>query len=464
MIATILFSTLRAPKKEENIQRCSMSADSQVENSGSEDSTDDDYIDVKENGYHDAENEVDKETDDDVDCIQSGKLSESSGYAGSDLYDYKAFGGDDSNVGSSSSNHAKTKNVNLNVVPDTPLSEDQNKQRKGSENPVDENDASNLFPSTESYRSMGEILSSMDPGNHLPMQVTESGFGKQTSKASSASFSSKRSTFWGRSNPRKTPSMESVDSSGEEERFLQQYFDSTLAFVNHERKQRTKESLLGTNWRNIKGQVLASSNGTRQPSRKKFLKSSPSNSKSIEASTSMSVDDLGALDSASVPSTSRATEMSIISGGICKTSISSISKFFGLMTATTGTAEHDSFLFTPDDLHRYLYSFLSSPYVTFVGIQAGVGKLMQDHLLPMGNVCDLCFLATTKLSDPRLNQVGLTMLCRCILGLQFEKDKWITRSLWDNLSLSVRQVEYTALDAFLSCEIGRRLMTSYYYI
>ncbi|KAH1265651.1 Rho GTPase-activating protein 7 [Glycine max] len=506
MIATILFSTLRAPKKcllnfslpkmyvfhslipfcnlslyllfqEENIQRCSMSADSQVENSGSEDSTDDDYIDVKENGYHDAENEVDKETDDDVDCIQSGKLSESSGYAGSDLYDYKAFGGDDSNVGSSSSNHAKTKNVNLNVVPDTPLSEDQNKQRKGSENPVDENDASNLFPSTESYRSMGEILSSMDPGNHLPMQVTESGFGKQTSKASSASFSSKRSTFWGRSNPRKTPSMESVDSSGEEDylslfdlcrRFLQQYFDSTLAFVNHERKQRTKESLLGTNWRNIKGQVLASSNGTRQPSRKKFLKSSPSNSKSIEASTSMSVDDLGALDSASVPSTSRATEVRIklkkCCGGICKTSISSISKFFGLMTATTGTAEHDSFLFTPDDLHRYLYSFLSSPYVTFVGIQAGVGKLMQDHLLPMGNVCDLCFLATTKLSDPRLNQVGLTMLCRCILGLQFEKDKWITRSLWDNLSLSVRQVEYTALDAFLSCEIGRRLMTSYYYI
>ncbi|KAL2973212.1 hypothetical protein AAZX31_14G034300 [Glycine max] len=411
---------------EENIQRCSMSADSQVENSGSEDSTDDDNIDVKENGYHDAENEVDQETDDDADRIQSGKLSESSGYAGSDLYDYKAFG-------------------------DTPLSEDQNKQRKGSENPVDENDASNLLPSTESYRSMGEILSSMDPGNHLPMPVIESGSGKQTSKASSASFSSKRSTFWGRSNPRKTPSVESVDSSGEEElaiqrleiaksdlqlriakeargnailqaslerrkqalherrlaleqdvsrlqeqlqaerdlraalevglsmssgqlsssrgmdsktkaeleeialaeadvarlkqkvaelhhqlnqqrqhhygsltdvgdryqhaqnhpqqRFLQQDFDSTLAFVNHERKQRTEESLLGTDWRNIKGQVMASGNGTRQPSRKQFLESSPSDSKSTEASTSMSVDDLGALDSASVPSTSRAAEV-----------------------------------------------------------------------------------------------------------------------------------------------------------
>ncbi|RDY07477.1 Rho GTPase-activating protein 7, partial [Mucuna pruriens] len=436
---------------EENIQRCSISADSRVENSGSEDSTDDDNIDVKENGYHDAENEVDQETDDDADRVQSGKLSESSGYAGSDLYDYKAFGGDDSDVGSSSSNHAKTENANLNAVPDTPLSEDQNKQRKGSENPVDENDASNLLPSTESYRSMGEILSSMDPGNHLPMPVIEPGSGKQTGKASSASFSSKRSTFWGRSNPRKTPSVESVDSSGEEElaiqrleiakndlqhriakeargnailqaslerrkqalherrlaleqdvsrlqeqlqaerdlraalevglsmssgqlsssrgmdsktkaeleeialaeadvarlkqkvaelhhqlnqqrqhhygsladandryqhapnhpqqRFLQQDFDSTLAFVNHERKQRTEENMLGTDWRNIKGQVLASGNGSRQPSRKQFIESSPSDSKSTEASTSMSVDDLGAVDSASVPSTSRAAEV-----------------------------------------------------------------------------------------------------------------------------------------------------------
>ncbi|WVY89383.1 hypothetical protein V8G54_034897 [Vigna mungo] len=492
---------------EENIQRCSMSADSRVENSGSEDSTDDDNIDVKENGYHDAENEVDQETDEDADRVQSGKLSESSGYAGSDLYDYKmeshwnhrvftsagvthyelqfrkmtddwskwfghgqqsslkatgegsrwhvlAFGGDDSDVGSSSSNHVKTENSNLNAVPDTPLTEDQNKQRKGSENPVDDNDPSNLLPSTESYRSMGEILSSMDPGNHLPIPVVESGAVKQTGKASSASFSSKRSAFWGRSNPRKTPSVESVDSSGEEElaiqrleiakndlqhriakeargnailqaslerrkqalherrlaleqdvltvsrlqeqlqaerdlraalevglsmssgqlsnsrgmdsktkaeleeialaeadvarlkqkvaelhhqlnqqrqhhygsltdvgdryqhtqnhpqqRFLQQDFDSTLAFCNHERKQRTEENLMGTDWRNIKGQVLASGNGSRQPSRKQFVESSPSDSKSTEASTSMSVDDLGAVDSASVPSTSRAAEV-----------------------------------------------------------------------------------------------------------------------------------------------------------
>lgn len=42
----------------------------------------------------------------------------------------QAFGGDDSDVGSSSSNHAKAGNSNLNAVPDIQLSEDQNKQRK----------------------------------------------------------------------------------------------------------------------------------------------------------------------------------------------------------------------------------------------------------------------------------------------------------------------------------------------
>ncbi|OIW02811.1 hypothetical protein TanjilG_29587 [Lupinus angustifolius] len=431
---------------EENIQRCSMSADSRVENSGSEDSTDDDNIDVKENGAHDAENEVGPETDDDAERVHSGKLSESSGYAGSDLYDYKAFGGDDSDVGSSTGIHTKIENKNLNADPITPSPVDQNKQRKGNEK-----DTPNLLPCAESYRSMGEILSSLDSGNHLPVLGIESGSAKQTGKASSSSFSSKRSTFWGRSNPRKTPSVESVDSSGEEElaiqrleiakndlqhriakeargnailqaslerrkqalherrlaleqdvsrlqeqlqserdlraalevglsmssgqfsgsrgmdsktkaeleeialaeadvarlkqkvadlhhqlnqqrqhhfgsltdagdryqqtqnhpqqRFLQQDFDSTLASVNHERKQRTEESLLSTDWRNIKGQVLGGGNGSRQPSRKQFMDSSPSDSKSTEASTSMSVDDIGAVDSGSVPFTSRAAEV-----------------------------------------------------------------------------------------------------------------------------------------------------------
>ncbi|XP_028803977.1 rho GTPase-activating protein 7 isoform X2 [Neltuma alba] len=445
-IITNLLEEYESIFDEENMQRCSISADSRIENSGSEDSTDDDNTDVKDNGYHDAENEVDQETDDDADRVLSGKLSESSGYAGSDLYEYKPFGGDDSDVGS-----PKAENAKPNTDPDTRLTEDQNRQKKGNERSVDMKDASNMSPITEPYRSMGEILSSMDTGNHSPAPGVGPGPGKQASKANGTSISSKRSTFWGRSNARKTPSVESVDSSGEEEfaiqrleiaksdlqqriakeargnailqaslerrkqalherrlaleqdvsrlqeqlqaerdlraalevglsmssgqfsssrgmdsqtraeleeialaeadvarlkqkvaelhhqlnqqrqhhygsladacdqyqhvphyaqqRFLQQDFDTTLAFCNHERKQRTEESLLGTDWRNIKGQVLASGSGGRQPSRKQFIDSSPSDSKSTEASTSMSVDDLSAVDSAALPSTSRAPEV-----------------------------------------------------------------------------------------------------------------------------------------------------------
>lgn len=82
---------IRSFVQDENLQRCSISADSRIENSGSEESTDDENIDMKDNGYHDAENEVDPGTDDDPERVHSGKLSESSGYAGSDLYDYKVI-------------------------------------------------------------------------------------------------------------------------------------------------------------------------------------------------------------------------------------------------------------------------------------------------------------------------------------------------------------------------------------
>lgn len=73
--------------QDDNLHQCSPSHDS--EDSGSEESTDDGNADVKDNGYHDAENDVDPEVDDDPECVLSGKLNESSGYVGIDLYEYK---------------------------------------------------------------------------------------------------------------------------------------------------------------------------------------------------------------------------------------------------------------------------------------------------------------------------------------------------------------------------------------
>ncbi|TQE06238.1 hypothetical protein C1H46_008178 [Malus baccata] len=459
-IITTLLEEYENVFDDENLLRCSISADSRIE-SGSEDSSDDENLDLKDNGYHDAENEVDPETDDDPDRVHSGKMSESSGYAGSDLYDYKAFGVDDSDVGSPKGNHASAESSSSHVPqtirdPNVEVLERGSKPIKENENLISETETPSASPAGDSYRSMGEILSAMDPGHPLPVSGLESGTVKKVAKVTGSNHNSKRSAFWGRNNARKTPSMESVDSSGEEElsiqrleiakndlqqriakeargnailqaslerrkqalherrlaleqdvsrlqeqlqaerdlraalevglsmssgqlasscgmdsktraeleeialaeadvarlkqkvaelhhqlnqqrqhhygslsdacdryqngqnnnsqqRFLQQDFDATLAFCNHERKQRNEESLLGADWRTIKGQILASASSTRQPSRKQFMDpASRSESKNTDASTSLSVDELSAVDSASMPSTSRAPEASAV--------------------------------------------------------------------------------------------------------------------------------------------------------
>lgn len=68
--------------------------------------------------------------------------------------------------------------------------------------------------------------------------------------------------------------------------------------------------MLGQDWRNVKGQGLAIGNSSRQPTRKQFMEStSLSDSKSTEASVNMSMDELRVVDSASIPSTSRAAEV-----------------------------------------------------------------------------------------------------------------------------------------------------------
>ncbi|XVE79003.1 hypothetical protein DITRI_Ditri14bG0023100 [Diplodiscus trichospermus] len=443
---------------DEYLQRCSISADSPIENSGSEDSSDDENSDMKDNGYHDAENEDDPGTDDGPEHVLSGKLSESSGYAGSDLYDFKAFRDNGSDGESPRENHAQAEISSLDVDPlqmrdaDAQVKE-QSRQNKGNENPTNGIDVPSVLSSAQTYQSMGEILSSMDPGHPIAAPELEPSAEKPVGKTKGSSLNSKRSTFWGRSIARKTPSMDSVDSSGEEElaiqrleitkndlqhriakeargnailqaslerrkqalherrlaleqdvsrlqeqlqaerdlrealevglsmssgqfsssrgmdsktraeleeialaeadvarlkqkvaelhhqlnqqrqhhcgslsdasdcyqhvqnhnaqqRFLQQDFDASLAFCNHERKQRTEENLLGLDWRNVKGQGLAVGNSSRQPTQKQFMDTiSLSDSKSTEASANMPMDELCVVDSASMPSTSRAAEV-----------------------------------------------------------------------------------------------------------------------------------------------------------
>ncbi|XP_076926101.1 uncharacterized protein LOC143589143 [Bidens hawaiensis] len=93
-------------------------------------------------------------------------------------------------------------------------------------------------------------------------------------------------------------------------RVLQQDFDSTIAYINHERKQRSEETSLGAELRNIKGQTLMNGNKSRQPTRFQFLDPTRlSDSKTTKTSTSFSVDEFGAVDYSNLASTSGPTEV-----------------------------------------------------------------------------------------------------------------------------------------------------------
>uniref|UniRef100_A0A0E0NV83 Rho-GAP domain-containing protein n=1 Tax=Oryza rufipogon TaxID=4529 RepID=A0A0E0NV83_ORYRU len=380
-IVTTLLEEYESIFDGEHNLRCSLSPESQIEDSGSEASTDDVNLDVKGNGFHDAENDVDQEMDDEngAERILSGKLSESSGYAGSDLYDYKVVHADDSDAERSEDAKAAEVKIELSKGPKSHSAENGSAYM---ETLLSEKNPSNPISSHETPLSMGEILSSLDPGislaNHSGEYSVES---RQPAKINGSHPHVKRSNFWGRNNARKSQHSESVDSSGEEElqeqlqaerdlraalevglsmsssqfsssramdtktraeleeialaeadvarlkqkvaelhlqlnqqrqhqygpmvdandryhripghfsqqNFVQPGFDMNLAFCNQEKQRNEESSVDSSQWRNIKQHVLPY--GSSRPlTRKLSLDASSSDSRGMEASTSMPTD------------------------------------------------------------------------------------------------------------------------------------------------------------------------------
>uniref|UniRef100_M4CDF1 Rho-GAP domain-containing protein n=1 Tax=Brassica campestris TaxID=3711 RepID=M4CDF1_BRACM len=377
--------------QEENIQRCSMSTESHIGNSGPDDSSDDDNN--SKNEYHNAENEVEPVTDDDDnERALSGKMSESSGGTSSDLYEYKGFVADDSDIESPRETTGPIRNSNVrtdHVVRNLFINstDQQAGEQIGGDDPTKYGGNSCLVDGGESFQS-GKVLNVLNHGNTLASPGLESSSEKSVNKGTPSSVPSKRATFWGRGSARKRSTDGSFDSSGEDElaiqrlettknelrqriaketraeleeialaeadvarlkqkvaelhhqlsqqrqtnfgsfsdardshqylqnhnpqkRFLQQDFDSTLAFVNHERKQRHEENILGAEWRNSKGGGSFGVGNSRQPSRKQVQE--PTNMVDSKSSSGesgkMSVDKFSTTDSPSVPSTSRALDI-----------------------------------------------------------------------------------------------------------------------------------------------------------
>lgn len=76
----------------------------------------------------------------------------------------------------------------------------------------------------------------------------------------------------------------------------------------------------------------------------------------------------------------------------------------------------------------------------------------------MPRAVDLADLAAAKAVARRGS--GLKELARVVVGVEVSKPKNVTMSRWDAEWLSYQQIQYACVDAFLSFEIGRRLMAS----
>ncbi|KAM0954151.1 putative Rho GTPase activation protein [Dioscorea sansibarensis] len=214
-IITIILEEYDNIFTDENLPRRSLSPDSQIEDSGSEDS----IMDVKDNGFNDPESVVDPVMDDDPERVFSGKLSETSGYAGSDLYDYKVFGRDDSDT--EFLRESQTSAAKMEPLRDPePLPNDHSLTIKSFENTLND-DCPKVSPICETPPLVGEFLSSFDPGTSFATPLTEYRTERNPTKLNGSRTHVKRSNLWGHNNARKNQSVESVDSSGEEELAIQ---------------------------------------------------------------------------------------------------------------------------------------------------------------------------------------------------------------------------------------------------
>ncbi|KAK6138297.1 hypothetical protein DH2020_027988 [Rehmannia glutinosa] len=385
---------------DDSLHRCSMSVDSQTDNSGSEDSSDDENPDIKVNGYHDAQNEVDPETDFDCDADAVGSYCDENIYsdltiifmAFLDLFS-KYFKSDCSvacshaqctevgyvlfantrpsemTIQTMDPTNNRTTETNLKPTLEPGAHSDSiisvNDQLKACENMTD---ASAEILRHESQRSMGEILSSMNRELHQSIPDRNYWLRKQYPHLPIPMLVVPRNRHFGEKKNACHPEIETAKNDlrhriAKEARgnailqaslregsklcmsgrlhlnkicklrdlraallklakhvcraiFWLSWHDSRaeleeIALAGGRRGQIEAERVVRVDLRNIKGQSLTSGSNSRLPSRKQLVESaSLSDSKSAEASTILSVDDLCAVDSStSLPSTSRVTEV-----------------------------------------------------------------------------------------------------------------------------------------------------------
>ncbi|KAG2279922.1 hypothetical protein Bca52824_051142 [Brassica carinata] len=239
-IITTLLEDYASIFDEENIQRCSISTESHIGNSGPDDSSDDDNN--PKNEYLNEENEVEPVTDDDDDDNEralSGKMSESSAGTCSDLYEYKGFVADDSDIESPREISGPIRNSNgrTDHLVRHPFvnSTDQQAGEQLRDDPTN----SRLVNVTESYQT-GKVLNELTHGSTFASPGLESPSEKSVNKGTPSSVHTKRATFWGRGSARKLSTDGSFDSTGEDELAIQR-----LETAKNELRQRIAKEARG---------------------------------------------------------------------------------------------------------------------------------------------------------------------------------------------------------------------------
>ncbi|EYU45731.1 hypothetical protein MIMGU_mgv1a021785mg [Erythranthe guttata] len=125
---------------------------------------------------------------------------------------------------------------------------------------------------------------------------------------------------------------------------------------------------------------------------------------------------------------------------------------------------HDCLVFQilrSDFIPKSLQVFLADPRHTFcgVGIKDDVDKLYDHHGLRVGRIADLNDLARmskkmTDGQDRNYRYMGLKKMALALLGKKMEKPLNVTLSKWDAEELDSAQIQYAAIDAAVSFELG----------
>lgn len=109
-------------------------------------------------------------------------------------------------------------------------------------------------------------------------------------------------------------------------------------------------------------------------------------------------------------------------------------------------------IFHMSELPRSLISILGDKNIlkVGVGIEEDASKLRRHRGLVCEGITDIQKMVQTT---ERGQQFGLKALAQRFLGIELEKCKRITMSNWENFPLTLRQIEYAALDAWAGVKI-----------